>query len=247
MASANFLDNFCKVVSSVKYLSIETEKHPFKRDAFPKELIEAVRPEAVFVKTAVRPIEAFKYLFNKDSYNIDRFYSDSFKTKIEETLSSEPFDLIVLDGLYTTPYLKSIRSVFQGKVMVRTHNVEHKIWEGLSENESNPIKKKYLSKLAKDLKNYEIETLNKVDGIATLSQDDLNDCNDLKISAPKAMIPISTEIQDNNHDYSNANLFHLGAMNWQPNIEAVEYVVDLMPEIRMKQPNMEFHIAGIDS
>lgn len=247
VASANFLNNLCTVVDNVKYLTVETSKHPFKADSFPIELADKVKPEAVFIETAVRPREAIKYLFNNKSYNIDRFYNESFKDKITETIASNAFDVIILDSLFTTPYLDHIRKVFDGKVIVRTHNVEFKIWEGLSRNESNPVKKKYLKSLARDLKKYEVETLNKVDGIMTLSQDDLNDFNDLKISTPKAMITISTETQSGDHNYSNYNLFHLGAMNWQPNIEAVQTVLEYIPKIRKLTNGIEFHIAGTES
>jgi len=247
VASANFLDNICKVVDQVKYLSIETTKHPFDIVAFPEELAKKVQPESIFVQTAVRPKEALKYLFNKKSYNIQRFFNEGFKNKILSTLKNDSYDVIIMDSLFTTPYLESIRKVFSGKILVRAHNVEYKIWEGLSKNESNPIKKKYLKQLARDLKKYEIDTLNKVDGLMTLSQDDLEDFNNLGIRSPKVMITISTGTQTIDHDYATNNLFHLGSMNWQPNIEAVNYVIDLMPELRKKNENLEFHIAGIES
>ena len=247
VASANFLNNLSKVVSSVKYLTIETGKHAFDLSAFPADLAQTVKPESVFIETGVRPMEAFKFLFNDKSYNIDRFYSEAFKNKIAETIAAGSFDCIILDSLFTTPYLDAIRQVFNGKVIVRAHNVEFSIWQGLAKNEKNPIKKKYLKGLAKDLKKYEIETLNKVDGIMPLSQDDLNAFNDLEISTPKAMITITANIQEKDHDYSSQQLFHLGAMNWQPNVEAVNNVVELLPQIRSKNENLEFHIAGIES
>ena len=144
VASANFLENLLNVVSEVKYLSIATTKHPFELDSFPKHWINSVRPEAVLIETAVRPKEAIKYLFNKKPYNIDRFYDNAMSHKIISTVESQSFDTVILDGLYSTPYLSEIRKSFKGKVIVRTHNVEFKIWEGLADNESNLIKKKYL-------------------------------------------------------------------------------------------------------
>ncbi len=247
VASANFLENLLNVVSELKYLSIATTKHPFDLDMFPKHWIDSIRPEAVFIETAVRPKEAIKYLFNKKSYNIDRFHDDAMSTKIFETIESQHFETVILDGLYTTPYLSEIRKAFKGKVLVRTHNVEFKIWEGLADNENNPIKKKYLKGLAKDLMKYEIETLNKVDGIMTISKEDLNDFNALGISTPKSNITVTTSTVEQNHDYTKSALFHLGAMNWTPNIEAVNHVVQLMAELRKANPGLEFHIAGVDS
>lgn len=247
MASANFLENLLNATSEVKYLSIATAKHPFNLDSFPNHWIDSVKPEAVLIETAIRPKEAIKYLFNKKSYNIDRFYDSGMSRKIISTIESQRFDTVILDGLYTTPYLSEIRKAFEGKVLVRTHNVEFKIWKGLADNERNPIKKKYLRGLSKDLKKYEIETLNKVDGIMTISQDDLNDFNTMGISTPKSNITVTTDIVKQNHDYSKKSLFHLGAMNWTPNIEAVNHVIQLMPELRKANPSLEFHIAGVDS
>jgi glycosyltransferase involved in cell wall biosynthesis len=247
VASANFLENLLNVTSEIKYLSIATTKHPFNLDSFPIHWIDSLKPEAVLIETAVRPKEAIKYLFNKKSYNIDRFYNREMSDKIVSIIDSQRFDTIILDGLYTTPYLSEIKKAFKGKVLVRTHNVEFKIWEGRAKNESNPIKKKYLRGLAKDLKKYEIETLNKVDGLMTISQEDLNDFNALGISAPKSNITVTADIVEQDHDYKRASIFHLGAMNWSPNIEAVDQVIQLMPELRKSITDLEFHIAGVDS
>jgi len=245
VASANFIDNLLKANIDVEYLTISTNKHPFDLEEFPDSIKDKIQPKTVKVFTAVRPLEAFKYLFKKKSYNIDRFYDERFTELIIERLSAADFDIVVLDSLYATPYLQDIRKYFSGKVFVRTHNVEFKIWEDLAQNERKAVKAKYLNRLAKDLKKYEIATLNQVDGILSLSEDDLAIFKGLAINTKMITIPVTVEVSESEHDYSISTLFHLGAMNWQPNIEAVEYMIEMLPNIRQKIEDMEFRIAGI--
>jgi glycosyltransferase involved in cell wall biosynthesis len=245
VASADFLELLVSAGIEIKYLTISTNKHPFNKEDFPADLSAKIAPESMKIETAVRPLEAFKYLFIKKSYNIDRFYNIDFEDKIFKELDAASYDLIIFDSLYATPYLGGVRERFKGKIVIRTHNLEYKIWDDLAGNERKAVKAKYLKLLAKDLKSYELTVLNHVDGILTLSEDDLNDMKALGVTSPIITIPVTATCSEKEHDYALNSLFHLGAMNWQPNIEAVDYILDLWPEIRSKNTELEFHIAGI--
>ncbi|MBL4862977.1 MAG: glycosyltransferase family 4 protein [Crocinitomicaceae bacterium] len=245
VASVKFIETLLLADVRVKYLTIGTTKHPFDRLAFPSKLESWIQPESRFIDTAVRPIKAVRYLFNRKSYNIDRFYNKSFDELILSTLEDGNFDTIILDSLYSTPYLASIRKNYTGKVILRTHNVEFNIWAGRAENETNPLKKKYLKRLAKDLKRYEIDTLNAVDGIMTLTEEDKDDFLKLGVQIKSTLIPVAIDLKKVQHDYSATSLFHLGSMNWLPNIEAVNRLIGLMPKLKKEIPDVIFHITGI--
>lgn len=244
VAMANFLDLLLANDNEVKHLTIETNKHPFNSSNYPTEIVEKTKAESVFINSDIHPFKALKALFSSGSYNVNRFYSDEMDTKIIATLSASEFDTIILESLFCTPYLETIRAHFKRKVHMRSHNVEFKIWEDLTANCNNLIKKVYLKKLTKDLKRYEIDLIKELDGIMTISE------SDEKYLKTATSIPISTipfTVAANatlTNDYSACNLFHVGGMDWEPNRQAVERLIQLLPSIIHRNPKIELSLFG---
>jgi hypothetical protein len=103
----------------------------------------------------------------------------------------------------------------------------------------------YFLKLAKDLKKYEINTITKFDGIACISKIDKEIFKSFEPNLNYATIPVSLSKAEKTIDYSNSNFFHIGSMNWKPNIEAVELLTStIFPQIKAKIPNSKLVIAG---
>ena len=71
--------------------------------------------------------------------------------------------------MFTTPYIQTIRSYSSAKIILRSHNLEHIIWKRLANETHNPAKKIYLNLLSNQLKKYELNDINEVDGIACIS------------------------------------------------------------------------------
>lgn len=246
MASAAFLHNLIEAGLDVYYAMLGTEKHPFDSNAFPEEIREKVVLESSPIDTSVRPLKAFQYLFKKGSYNVERFYSEDFAALLKNRLKEYQFDAVIFDNVFSARYLDLFRN--SGiKTFIRTHNVEFEVWKTQAEATSNPLKKWYLKKLSKDLEFFEIDALNHVDGILSISSDDTKSFADAGVKTKTITIPVSIEIPDYTHDYSLKGIFHLGAMNWQPNINAVNKVISLLPELRQKDADLEFTVAGLQS
>ena len=246
------MDNFMKCLLyqdiEIKHLLIETSKHSFDIKNYPGEIVEKTKPESIFIQTEVSPWKAFLNYFKKGSFNINRFYSNKMKGLIESTLIAQSFDVVILESLYVMPYIETLRANHSGKIFLRTHNVEFKIWQDLAGNETNPIKKLYLRKLAKDLEAYEKKAVMEVDGIMAISNDDLDVFQAMDDSADAILIPVAIENENNpSVSVENANFFHLGSMNWQPNIEAVNRLIKLFPLIKTQLPDAQLHIAGGNS
>lgn len=245
LAMKSFLDCLLHADIEVKHLTLYTNKHPFNKEDYPQDIQDKVKPEGYYVKTDVTPFKALQAYFAKEtSYNISRFYSPVFSEKIQRELNANTYDLIIFDSLFSSVYLKDIRPKFNGQIIVRTHNVESDIWKCLSEN-STGLKKRYLQKLAADLLAYEVEILNAVDGIIALTQTDLQRFETMGIKGNKIVIPVTMSTTELSHkETGHVNYFHLGAMNWLPNIEAVRKLMELFPKIRKEVPASELHIAG---
>ncbi len=243
MAMKQFLSCLLHADCTVKHLTISTDKHPFSETAYPESVRNAVQPESVYADTKVTPWKALPHLFGKRSYNIDRFYVQEMTSRIIEILQTGNFDAVVLDSLFVTPYLEDIRKHFGGKVVVRTHNVESDIWQDLTKNTSNPLKRWFLKKLTKDLRRYENTVLQNVNGILSISDDDAQRFRSLGITTPIRTIPVVVETAGNLPESGN-DLFHVGSMDWAPNIDAVNRLLKIFPEIRKQQPDTKLFIAG---
>lgn len=246
MAMNALLKSLLNLGFEVKNVCLSTEKHPFNREAYPEKLQQICRPESVEIDTRVRAKSAFFSLFRSDSYNVSRFYNPQFAALIENELKHNNSGLVILESLYVLPYLSIIRKNFNGKIILRAHNVEHLLWERLASNETHFLKRPFLKKLAADLKKYEIQQLQKVDGIATVSEADKNYFSEKGIRTPMQWIPVSLDFKKY-HDFSLAKdqFFFLGAMNWKPNQEAVERLTKtIFPAISKINPRATLHLAG---
>ena len=249
IAIKNISEGLIKESCNIKILTINTIKHPFDINAFPKTFLDQTNVESVFVDTKLNIVDAFSNLVTYDSYNISRFFSPDFNSLLIKTLKKNSYDVILLESLFTTPYIESIRNHSQSKIILRSHNLEHIIWERLAKETTNPAKKIYLNLLSNQLKSYEIEVLNQLDGIAAISRDDELKYNNLN-KAPKTItIPFGINVLNYNNETNksskNLKFFHLGAMDWKPNLEAVGWLLkEVWPKILQKNPNAELHLAG---
>ena len=243
--SYGLLDNGC----NLKILTISTAKHPFNITNIPKDFVKNTKIENVYVDTKINIVDAFSNLVTFDSYNISRFFSPDFNYLLIKTLKEGNFDIILLESLFTTPYIKTIRDHSKSKIVLRSHNLEHIIWKRLAKETINPAKKIYLNLLSKQLESYETTIIKEVDGIAAISKDDEIKYKNLNYSSNTTTIPFGININNYNAKESpNSSIikfFHLGAMDWKPNQEAVVWLLEeVWPSILNKLPNAELHLAG---
>lgn len=232
----------------VKVLAINTPKHFVDIEKLPKEYLQKTNIEAVYVDTTVKTIDALVNLFTSKSYNVSRFYSLKFEQKIIEVLSKNNYDIIQLESLYVSMYIPVIRKCSKAKIVLRAHNVEHMIWERNTENETNPLKKKYLALLTKRLKAYELSIIPSVDGIAAITKEDEWWFLKHNLSIPVEVIPFGIELKkgfDKNVSSDPYSIFHIGAMDWSPNIEGVNWFLNnVWNKIYKQYPRLKFYLAG---
>ena len=243
--SQGLIDKF----DEIKILTISTQKHPFKKEEFPESFLEKSKIEHVFVDTKLNIVDAFSNLVTYDSYNISRFFSPDFNALLIKSLRAESYDLVILESLFTTPYIQTIRSYSSAKIVLRSHNLEHIIWKRLANETHNPAKKIYLNLLSNQLKKYELNVINDVDGIACISVEDEKKYKSLDYNKPIICTPFGLDINEyvpeDKKTHEEIKFFHLGAMDWKPNLEGVSWLVEnVWPKIKREIPNAELHLAG---
>lgn len=232
---------------NIDLLSINTPKHSQPSDAM-KGVVN--HQYDVFVNTGISPFKLIgNILFKKIPYNVERFISNDVALKLGELLTRNQYDFIQVEGAFVAYYIDIIRSHTNSPVIVRTHNIEYIIWERLSVNEKNPLKKWFFAHLGKRLRRFEAEYYNKADGIAAITPEDKKRLEDLNVSTPIEIIPAGVVLKSKNTELKveqKANtIFSISALDWNPNIEGLKWFLDkVWPELIQKKPEAEFHIAG---
>ncbi|MBR3550904.1 MAG: glycosyltransferase [Bacteroidales bacterium] len=237
----------------VKVLAVATPKHPFVVTAYSKDYLKKTRFESVYIDTTPHKIEALRTLFTGNSYQISRFYHKNMVAKLTEVLKNEDFDIIHVESIYMAPYIPLLRRLSRAKILLRLHNIEHLIWERLSENEHNPFEKLAYRVNAHQLKRVERKILREVDGYMSISEPDYQYFHNTAPNVPGVVIPFGINVDDydmEDDDYiatDRPELFHLGSMNWSPNVEGIEWFLDeVWPEILAAHPDLTFTLAGHD-
>jgi glycosyltransferase involved in cell wall biosynthesis len=252
IAINNITKGFIENGVDVKVLTISTKKHPFDKKHYSDDYQSATNIESVFVDTKINLVDAFSSLITSDSYNISRFFSTDFDILLRKTLEANVYDIIHLESLFMTPYAHTIRRFSTAKIVLRSHNLEYMIWQRLSVAPANPAKKVYLKILAQQLKKYETNVFSSIDGIASISSQDQNKYIQLGCKKPMVTIPFGISLKAYSSKYhlrkrlvNQLQLFHIGAMDWKPNMEGVSWFIEeVWPSVLKENPDFELHIAG---
>lgn len=242
------IDGLLNSGHELKVLSFNTSKLYVEPGDLPPVYRERTRIEFVDLNLDINPIKAFLNLFTGRSFHIERFISEQFSKKLISVLQHEKFDIVQLEYLYMTPYIPVVRKYSTARIILRSHNVESQIWERIASAEKNPLKKLYLLHLTRTLKRYEISVINQVDGIITVSRLDTKFYLDNGCTIPLTDIPFGLDPAEYDPDQSKVefpSFFHLGAMNWTPNLEGIQWFIDqVWPAFHRKHPTLTFTLAG---
>lgn len=231
----------------VKVLAFNTSKHFVEESKINPHYRSSHQLESVYLDNSLKLFKALLNIFSSESYNIVRFYSEDFSTKLKEILRKTEFDIVQVDYITMALYIKDIREVSKAKVVLRAHNVEHRIWKRLAAEEKNPVKKWYLSLLAKRLFVYEKSILQQVDALVTLTEEETIIFREMGYKGPVCIAPTCFYISEMppHESTTEFSLFHLGAMDWRPNQEGMEwFLTKIWPRIRDRWNDIFLYIAG---
>jgi glycosyltransferase involved in cell wall biosynthesis len=249
LAMTRFLENLHSIYPNpeITYFSLSTHKHPFDLNKFPTKKFQNTKFNNHFINTRLNPFSALTNLLSGKSYNLSRFYDKIVSVELTELCIHNKFDVIIFDSLFSCVYLDDIKACSNTKFVYRAHNIESQIWKDLSQATKNPIKKWYLLQLQKKLEKFEDNFLKTVDLILPLSNKDLEVIKS-KTDKETILIPVSIEIPEKQANYSKTSLCFIGAFNWKPNIEAIQWFsTTVFPTLKKEFPTLELHIAGSHS
>jgi glycosyltransferase involved in cell wall biosynthesis len=226
---------------------MNTSKHYFDLQKLPAEYNHFQRIETVYVDN--RPVLTgfLKNLCTGRSYLLARFESGCFNTALVQLLRQVDFDIVQMETIYLASYIPVIRANSKARIILRSHNVEHKIWERLAATIRSNFKKWYFKKEAAMLKKFEIQSLGKVDAVVAITDDDLDEFLHCGLQKPAMVAPVGLNIAEyvSTGAVEKLKIGFIGAMDWLPNQEGVLWFIrEVWPEVFRILPVAEFHVAG---
>lgn len=249
IAVTNLGKSLHELGGEVTLLAMNTRKHFFDTDKLPKDFDHYEAIYTVPVDNRIKAGEALGNLFSSDSYHISRFVSAPFREKLIQLLKSQTYDVIQLETLYLAPYIDTIRAHSDAVVAMRAHNVEHEIWQRITDNTRFWPKKWYLQHLSDKLRRYEIAQSAHYDLLLPITHRDLNTFRALGYDGPAEVVPIGIHAEDYRADFSSfrrpMSIGFIGSLDWMPNVEGLQWFLDnVWTKIHKKYPAITLHIAG---
>lgn len=243
----NLIEGLIERGHKVKVLAAITNKYSININDVPADYRKKTGLELAFINLQIKPVKAFLNLFSTKSYHVERFISADFEKKLIDILKKESFDIVQIEMLYMSPYLELIRKYSNAKVVLRAHNIEHIIWKRVAIEEKNIPKKRYLRHLANTLEKYERTILNQYDGIIPITRkDSIFFSNETDVPVEPISFGVDfKKIPFHSDVVPEHALFHIGSMNWIPNIEGVKWFLnDVWPEVSKQFPKLKIYLAG---
>ncbi|TVR72540.1 MAG: glycosyltransferase [Marinilabiliales bacterium] len=250
LATYNMAKGLAGAGNRVDVLAMRTSRHSSHTDVSDITIPGVDRVYSVFVDNRIKWNNLLINLFNSSlPYNASMYINEEFRERLVSLLRERNYDVVQLEGLYLAPYLRDIRE-FPGLIMsYRAHNIEHRIWERFGRQSGGIIRRFYVGCQAERIRNYEQDIIDKYDLLVAISSDDLEIFDSMGNSRPSVVAPFGV---DNDAiqcvEYGGADelcLQFIGALDWMPNVEALEWFIDNVWEsLRFRRPGLKFYVAG---
>jgi polysaccharide biosynthesis protein PslH len=242
------IEEYINIGCEVSVLAMNTSRHWVDEQQLPEYYKQLKILKTVYVKTNVNPLSAFFNLFTDKSYNVTRFINKEYEKLLIEIISSHTYDFIQFESIYVAPYLDVVRAYSKAHLFCRIHNIEHLIWQRLTDHENSFLKKKYLQLLTTRLKNYELNIIRQFDLLLSISakeavyfkENNLNKCYHLPFG-------VHTTERNSNTKFIKEmkSCYHIGSMDWAPNAEGVHWLLEkIWPLVLKKSSDVKLYLAG---
>jgi glycosyltransferase involved in cell wall biosynthesis len=247
MAMNAMLEGYLDHAWEVYLCSMNTSRHYVSKESLPK-LYDKIKFDTFDINTEVKIVPTLKNFFlSKKPNHVDRFYDKDFEQKLKRIISSFEPEVIQIESIYLASYIPVLKEATDAKIVVRLHNIEHEIWERLSGDATSTFKRFYLKDLAARIKRFELQAWSTADILVPITS---TDAHLIQTSIPNANIivaPFGINIESVQRPNTNSKWvgYHIGAMDWLPNVEAISWFLEsIWPDLHKEVPEFEFYFAG---
>lgn len=249
LAMQQMIGHYHKAGWQVRVLMMNTSRHRVSEAAVGEQYAALDGCTVVPVRTDITPGSALRnLLFSRLPNHAQRFFIPAFREQLEKLIGEFRPDYIQSESLFLTGYLPAIRALSSAPVILRMHNIEYQIWQRLAAAARQPIKKAYLRNLAARMKTYEEQAWQQYDALLPITAYDASVAEAVAGKVPTLTVPFGVEteqVHKNNTAQPQWVGYHLGAMDWLPNREAIEWFTrEAWPVVRRLNPDFRFYYAG---
>jgi len=244
----NTIKGLLRLGVEVTLFSINPVKNKVDVEDIYDPIFESIKFHSFSLDTDVNVWGALFNIFSNQSYNVSRYFDEEAGRLLENVLRENVFDIVQFEGLFVVPYLDIVKGNSSAKIIYRAHNIEFDVWERVAMIERFTPRRKYLQFLARRLKVYETEQINRFHQVFAISEQDRQSILRFGCSVGIEVFPVALDFDryitgDSKNTFP--TLFHLGAMDWRPNKEGLEWFLDeIWPDIEPLNSELRFYIAG---
>ncbi len=247
VATAKCLSGLAAAGAEVTLLAMRTGKHrPAAEGEQPPPYLRACH--TVDIDTTIKPSALLaNLLFSRKPYDLQRFISPRYVEALTRLIRENSFDLVHCEGLPFALYAGMIRNLTGAPLVLRAHNLEHRIRYMMAATASSPARRAYLRILARRLRVLEEKAGSLFDAIVPISQPDRQWFADVTHNIP---IFLSETGMDSaavmaEPDGPPLRVGFIGAMNWGPNLDGLRWLIrEVWPDVIKRIPEASLHLAG---
>ena len=244
-----FLKGFPEAGCTTRLLAMNTARHRIEEALLPKIYPQLEQVVAVPVDNRIKPLPLlWNWLFGKEPYHVSRFKSDAFARVLIAQLKDFQPQVVHIESPFLASYLPLIRQhAPAARAVLRMNNVEAEIWARLAQVEAHPLKKQYLNSLSKRMAAYERKIWPLFDAMLPITESDAHTVAKFVPADRIRMVPflIDTSALQSYPLPQPFKAYHLAAMDWLPNEEAVRWAIsEVWPLLKKGVPDLELWVAG---
>lgn len=248
LAMHAMIDGYHQAGWKVHLLSMNTTRHRVRSEVLNRVFAHLAGFSSVDVDNEVTMKGVLKNFFTStEPEHVQRFHNEAFEAKLVEILKEFEPDAVQVESVYLTSYLPTIHKYTAAVTVLRMHNVEYQIWQGMSGKTKNLLKKYYFGNLAERVRNYERRAWKDYDLLLAITEKDAQLVQRLEDVSRVIMAPFTIEADkvkppDQEEQWVG---YHIGAMDWLPNKEGMRWFLHkAWPKIHKTAPGFRFYFAG---
>jgi len=230
--------------AEVQVLSLNPRKQRADVEAARRALAPAAL-EAIDIDTGQHVAAALRSVPMRVPQVVARFYSPAFARRLRELLAGSRFDVVIVESPSLLPYLRTIRHATDALVILRSLNVEFRIWEQLARNAPDPVRRAALHLVARSVRRYEIAQLDACDAVIPITAEDARDFRALGCTRPMHVLPGGVEALSPQTAGDPCAIYFLGSLDYRPNQEAALWIGrELRPRLAARATEATLHLGG---
>ncbi len=232
----------------VYLLAMHTSRHAVAPGVLKSLYTDLTGFETVAVDNDIKPLPTlFNFLFSKEPNHAARFFDKAYLHKLQQVIADFQPDAIQFESIFLATYLPFIRQATNAICIARLHNIEYQVWARLAAQVSSLPKRIYLGNLAKRIQRFEEKAWREFDILLPITDVDADIIKQSGAGTAITVAPFGIQVEEQANVQQEEEWvgYHIGAMDWLPNAEAIDWFLrEVWPALHREVPDFRFYFAG---